>query len=307
VQFCREGDKALQAEEDAQDEGLRKKLEAFLEAIRAGQESYAELGDNPDETRFYLLGLSPNAARISVRFFHTASISELLANLRRHFHDIGITPQPARGKRRADPEFPPLWLLLAQAAREAKEIPPVLAGPLLRAVIEGAQYPQGLFSAVMRRIRADRAINYARVCVLKGYLVRNMKQEVSMSLNTQRPDPPYRLGRLFAALEKTQGDALGTLNASIRDRFYSSASATPGVVFPRLLRTYQHHLAKLQGGRKVNREKLVQEIVSPLEDFPAHLNLAEQGLFAIGYYHQTQDFYTKKDEANTSVSENSNE
>ena len=121
-----------------------------------------------------------------------------------------------------------------------------------------------------------------------------------MSLDTERSDPAYRLGRLFAALEKTQIDALGTVGASIRDRFYSAASATPGSVFPRLLRTYQHHLAnpKLEKGRKVNREKLVQEILGPLQEFTAHLNIQEQGIFAIGYYHQMRDFYTgKKDQA----------
>lgn len=117
-----------------------------------------------------------------------------------------------------------------------------------------------------------------------------------MSLDTERQDPAYRLGRLFAALEKTQKDALGdNLNATIRDRFYSSASATPRSVFPRLLRTYQHHLSGLDGGRKVTREKLVQEILAPLGDFPAHLDLAGQGLFALGYYHQTKTFYQKKE------------
>lgn len=117
-----------------------------------------------------------------------------------------------------------------------------------------------------------------------------------MGLDPQRADPAYRIGRLFAALEKTQKDALGeNLNATIRDRYFGSASATPGAVVPRLLRTYQHHLSKLEGGRKVVREKLVQEILEPLDGFPAHLNLTEQGLFALGYYHQTRDFYTPKE------------
>lgn len=114
-----------------------------------------------------------------------------------------------------------------------------------------------------------------------------------MGLDSNRKDPSYRLGRLFAALEKTQGDALGKLNATIRDRFYSSASATPGVVFPRLLRTYQHHLAKMDKG-KVGREMLVREILESLTSFPSHLNLTEQGLFAIGYYHQMRDLWTSK-------------
>ena len=115
-----------------------------------------------------------------------------------------------------------------------------------------------------------------------------------MSLDPNRTDKAYLLGRLFAALEKTQEDALPGINATIRERFYSSASATPGAVFPRILRTYQHHLAKLEGALKTNRERLVQAIHSPLSSYPAHLNLEEQGLFAIGYYHQRQDFFTKK-------------
>ena len=119
-----------------------------------------------------------------------------------------------------------------------------------------------------------------------------------MSLDPDRTDPAYRFGRLFAAVEKTQEDALGKVNASVRDRFYSAASATPVTVFPRLLRTYQHHLAKLEGGLKVNREKLLQEIMAPLDVFSSHLSLSEQGIFAIGYYHQRQDFFTKKPETN---------
>lgn len=124
-----------------------------------------------------------------------------------------------------------------------------------------------------------------------------------MSLDTERPDPAYRLGRLFAALEKAQEDALGSVNASIRDRFYSSASATPAAVFPRLLRTYQHHLGKLEGGLKVVREKLVQEILDPMKNFPPQLGLADQGLFALGYYHQRQAFFTKKPTENANQEE----
>lgn len=291
--FISEGSSAVN-NPASQDEATRAKLEAFLDAIRAGRERYAELEEDPEQTGFFILGLAPNAARISVRFFHSGKLANLLDNLRRHFADIRTTPQPPTGSRREDPEFPPLWMLLRQTARDSKEIPPVLAGPLLRAVVTGARYPDALFSAVIRRIRADHTVNYPRACVIKGHLVRNLNLEVSMSLDTTRTDPAYRLGRLFAALEKTQADALGSVGASIRDRFYGAASATPQSVFPRLLRTYQHHLGKLERGRKTNRERLVQEILDPLGAFPAHLNLADQGLFAIGYYHQTRDFYTKK-------------
>ena len=293
------GDSSAFSDDEVQDETVREKVEIFLQALRKGKEAYGDLDDNSDRTSFSLLGLSPNAARISIRFFYKSTLSELLENLRKHYKDIRTRPEPAHGKRKGDPEFPPIWLLLRQTARESKEIPPIIAGPLLRAIITGARYPASLYSGVIRRIHADRTMNYARACVIKGYLKRNLNQEVDMSLNIDRPDPAYRIGRLFATLEKTQRDALGlTINATIRDRFYSSASATPRVVFPRLLRTYQHHLAKLEGGRKVNREKLVQEILEPLEEFPAQLDLTGQGQFALGYYHQTQAFYTKKENEN---------
>lgn len=281
-----------------QDEGQRQKVEFFLRALRDGRPAYGKVTPDPEGTRFWLLALSPNQARIVVRSFWEGTVADLLDNLRTHHADIGMTPSPPAGKWRGDPEFPGVKDLLAQSAREAKDIPPLLEAPLLASVITGAPYPSALVAAVLRRIRADRAITYLRCCVIKGYLNRNLNLEVSMSLDPERPDPAYRLGRLFAALEKTQKDALGEgLNKTIRDSFYSSASATPGTVFPRLLRTYQHHLAKLEGGRRVNRERLVQEIIAPLEALPPHLPLAEQGLFALGYYHQTRDFYTKRADA----------
>lgn len=294
AEFAAEGSTPIESDA-VQDESVREKLELLIKAIRSGRQVYHELDETPETTPFFLLGLAPNAARISIRFFHRSTVAELLDNLRAHFADIATEPQPAAGKRRGDPELPPAWLLLRQTAREAKEIPPMLAGPLLRAIVERTPYPVALVSAIIRRIRADRTVNYPRACAIKGFLTRNLHLEVSMSLDPDNPTPAYRLGRLFAALEKTQLDALGgNLSATVRDRFYSSASATPGVVFPRLLRTYQHHLAKLEGGRKVNREKLVQEILDPLGDFPARLDLAGQGLFALGYYHQMRSFFTKK-------------
>lgn len=279
----------------SQDEGQRQRLEYFLRALRDGKPAYGNVTPDPDGTLFWLLALSPNQARIVVRSFWEGTVTTLLDNVRTHHADIGLTPSPPSGKWRGDPEFPGIKALLAQTAREAKDIPPLLEAPLLASVITGAPYPSALVAAVLRRIRADREVTYLRCCAIKGYLNRNLNLEVSMSLDPERPDPAYRLGRLFATLEKTQKDALGEgLNKTIRDSFYSSASATPGTVFPRLLRTYQHHLAKLEGGRRVNRERLLQEIMAPLDTLPPHLPLADQGLFALGYYHQTRDFYTKR-------------
>lgn len=299
VQFANLGSSPVENDQETQDEGLRKKLSAFLGALRKGDEQHSGLAeDDPERTQFFLLGVSANAARLSVRFFHQSSISEMIAQLRQHQKDCGIERQFGSDTKNPEPEWPPLWLLLRQAGRDARDVPPVLEGPLLQSVMTGVAYPPGLVSAVLRRICADRRVTYPRVFIIKGYLARNLKKEVPMSLDRNRTEPAYRLGRLFAALEHTQADALGQVNAPIRDRFYSSASATPRSVFPRLLRTYQHHLAKLEGGHKVKREKLVQEILDPVDAFPAHLNLAEQGLFAIGYYHQRNDFFKSKSTEN---------
>ncbi|HVU32029.1 MAG TPA: type I-C CRISPR-associated protein Cas8c/Csd1 [Opitutaceae bacterium] len=282
-------------EPGAQDEPLRARLQTFLGVLRdGGGRGLDGLGDAGD-TPFYVLGLSPNAARISIRFWHASSLADFVRSLGAHFRDLRLVRSfPAR-----EPEFPPAWLLLRQTARESKDIAPLLAGPFLRAIITEGPYPPMLASAVVRRIRADREVGYLRCSILKAFLNRNHQLDLPMSLDVARSEPAYRLGRLFAALEKTQEDALPGLNATIRDRFYSSASATPAVVFPRLLRTYQHHLSKAAAerglGLKINRERLVQEICAGLSEMPAHLSLEGQSLFALGYYHQRQAFYAKSE------------
>jgi len=301
ARFAREGSTAL--EQAAQDEALLKKLQAFLKALRRGEETYGDLDEHPGRTNYCILGLSaPTQARIALRFFYRGTLADLLSNLRRHFDHVRVEPEFGPNTKHPDPEFPSVQQMLDEtcprrAGRPDRDaIPPVIEGPLLEAIVTGKRYPDALYQAVMRRLAAEHRVNYTKACVIKGYLVRNLGKEVSMSLDENRTDPAYRLGRLFAALEKTQVDALGrNLNSTIRDRYYGAASATPRAVFPRLLRTYQHHLAKLEGGRKVNREKLVQEVLAPVRDFPAHLNLADQGLFALGYYHQMRAFFSGKD------------
>ncbi len=280
----------------AQDNTRLQKLSAFWKLVQDGAgspENWKAFGDAPG-TRFYMLGLSPNAARLSVRFWLTGTLGDFATRLKEHADALAMVRSFD-----SDREHPPLWLLLAQTARDSDGIPPLLGGALLRAVLTGGPYPTSMAQLVINRIRADHKIDHLRAAFLKAYLTRlpntSIPRPLPMSLDTTRSEPAYRLGRLFAALEKTQADAQPGINATIRDRFYGAASATPSAVFPRILRTYQHHLAKLQGGLRVNREKLVQEILGELRDFPVHLNLAEQGLFAIGYYHQTKDFFTKKE------------
>lgn len=125
-----------------------------------------------------------------------------------------------------------------------------------------------------------------------------------MSLDINRSDPAYVLGRLFATYEKIQRDGLGEkLNRTIRDSYFSSASATPAAVFPRLCRLSQHHLNKIEyPGLKISRDKLLGELYAKIQTFPTHLSLRDQGEFAVGYYHQTQDFYTKKNNSSEDTS-----
>jgi CRISPR-associated protein Csd1 len=274
----------------SQNQSLVTRLRIFMEILRTGGGAGVDrLGDDP-ETKFFLLGLSPNASRLSVRFWHVATVGQLVDNLKSHYDAFKLKRSSEK-----DPEFPAVWQILRQTGRESKDIPPLLSGPLMGSILKGNRYPQALFNAVLNRIRADHEITYLRAGTLKAFLNRNHHKNIPMSLDHNRKETSYLLGRLFSALEKTQEDAQPNINATIRDRFYSAASATPGTVFPRILRTYQHHLAKLEGGMKVNRERLVQEILAPVQSFPAHMNLQDQGQFAIGYYHQRKDFFTKKE------------
>lgn len=285
----------------SEDEAELNRLQRVLESIARG--SYpGELGDA--KTKFYVLGLSPNAARISVRFWWVSTLGELIDNLRKHYQDLAII----RGPR--DSEFLSPWKIVRETARESKDIPPLLAGALMRSIFIGQPYPQMLLSAILRRIRADQIINHPRAAAIKACLNRNsrhgiqpLNKEIGMSLDPERNDAAYCLGRLFAELEKTQEDALPGINATIKDRYFSSASATPGSVFPRLIRMSQHHLGKLERGSKTYHEKRIQQICEKLDGFPSHMNLKDQGLFAIGYYHQRQSIFTKKTESTATVSE----
>lgn len=280
----------------AEDEALKNKIESVLQAIRKG--TYPpEFGEK--NTPFYILGLAPNAARISVRFWHVSTVGKLVENLHQHFKDLDIVRGPK------DAEFLPTWTLLRETVRDSKDIPPMLSGPLIRAILTGSPYPAMLYSSILRRIRADREVRHVRAAILKAHLNRNhrfnidpLTKEIGMSLDPDRPETAYHLGRLFAELEKTQEDALPGINSTIKDRYFGSVSATPAMVFPRLIRLSQHHLGKLEVRAKTYHEKRIQGIVGKVNDFPSHLNLKDQGLFTIGYYHQRQDIFTKKKDKN---------
>lgn len=272
-------------------------VKALFQAVETGRLPLDE------GNRFYVLGLAPNAARISVRFWKTGTIREFSEKIRQHFVDFEIVHGPK------DLEYLSLYQILTSTVLDYKmdAVPPNLAGDVVVSILDGTPYPRTLIQQCMRRIRAERHVNRARAAILKAGINRfnrfyNKKaKEVLVSLDRTNTDPGYRMGRLFAVLEKIQEEAQPGINATIRDRFYGAASSTPVTVFPRLLKLKNHHLAKLNPGRKIQMEKEIQEVMNELNSFPAHLTLDEQAMFAVGYYHQRQAFFTKKDsDTNTS-------
>jgi CRISPR-associated protein Csd1 len=253
-----------------------------------------------DQTRFFVLGLGPNAARIAIRFWHVGTVRDLAGTIQQHFDDLEIVRPPFE-----KPHLSVFRLLLATAAQSKSEnIPPNLGGDVMRSIMECLPYPNTLLQGALRRIRAGQDVTYPQAAVLKACLNRQVRsgqisgKEITVSLDHANTNSGYRLGRLFAVLEKIQEEANPGINATIRERFYGAASSTPVTVFSNLMKLKNHHLAKLENpGRKVNLERLVSEIVDGVSDFPSHLNLADQGRFAIGYYHQRQALFSKSTEA----------
>jgi len=290
LSFFKEPDK------DNPDEGAQK-VKALFGTVNSG--AYYE--DN-GSTRFYILGLAPNAARISVRFWQVGTISEFASRIRQYFEDFSIVKPPG------EPEYYSIWRILVNIAAQDKSenIPPNLAGNLMRSILDGTPYPATLLQAVLRRIRSDtkNRVKPIRAALIKAYLNRYHRfnqdinqREVGVELDISQPSVGYQLGRLFATLEKIQEEANPGINATIRERYYGAACATPVTVFTNLLRLKNHHLAKAESrGRVVYFERLLGEIMSKLKDFPAHLDLHEQGRFAVGYYHQRQNFFAKKED-----------
>ena len=286
-------------QKDDPDKGTRK-IKALFESVSNG----AFVNDE-GKSRFYVLGLAPNAARIAVRFWQVGTVTEFAEKIKTHFEDLEIVKPPK------EPVYYSLWRLLANVATQDKSenIPPNVAGDFMRAILAGTPYPTTLLQAALRRIHSDteNRVKPIRAALIKAYLNRYHRiyinpnhKEILMSLDVNQTSVGYQLGRLFATLEKIQEKANPGLNATIRERFYGAACASPVSVFANLLRLKNHHLAKMESkGRIVNFEKLLAEIIGHFDDFPAHLDLHEQGRFAIGYYHQRQDFFTKKDDTVT--------
>ncbi len=254
-------------------------------------------------TRFYVLGLAPNAARLSVRFFWQNNFGTLARNIARHYERLDIV-RPSFDK------FPtlPIWRLVQETVRRPApgaspaDPSPRLAGDLLLAVLNDALYPATLLDGVSLRIRAEHDVTRGKAAILKAYYLRNssdqnMKEVMTVELNEQSAYLPYVLGRLFAVLEAVQQSANPGINTTIKDRYFNSASATPASVFPLLLNLAQKHLAKLDGGLATYYDKKITELNSRITcTLPARMSLPEQSAFQIGYYHETQKRYAKKEE-----------
>ncbi|MGN0826335.1 MAG: type I-C CRISPR-associated protein Cas8c/Csd1, partial [Kiritimatiellia bacterium] len=297
-------------EESALDEATRGHLKDYFKIIRKG--SPVDVIHEELATRYFVLGIAPNSARITIKFWHTETLGTLLKRLQKHHEALAIERQSENM-----PIEIPLRKILLTTAREPKDIPPLLPSALLRSITEDQPYPISLYQLLLNRInvscqdkngkyKCGSKVSYVQAATIKAILIRNYKKgELTMSLNPDNHTTPYLLGRLFATLEKTQGDALGDVNAGIGDKYYSSASSTPSIVFPTLLNLFRKHLKKLAAekpGLAHIREVLVQEIMDHLDSttgFPANLTLEDRGLFAIGYYQQMRDFYRKKDDKQT--------
>jgi CRISPR-associated protein Csd1 len=302
-----EDDFALVFGEPAKDDPAER-----TERVRAVYESFLTgkyASEHDAKTRFYVLGLAPNAARLSVRFWHVDTVAKLSQKIAQHFNDLLI----AHGPR--DTDTPSVFRLLSSCAAQGKadNIPPNLGGDVMRAILDGTAYPATWLAAAVRRSRAEQDVTALRAAIIKACLNRSIRlrrtgeRELAVSLDIENPNLAYRLGRLFAALEKIQEEASPGLNATIRDRYYGAASASPVTVFTTLMRLKNHHLSKLDNRGRANYfERLVGEIMSGVDGvigFPAQLPLQEQGRFAIGYYHQRQSFFTKANPATSPAQE----
>lgn len=283
---------------DDPDRGARA-VQALHESLATGQLPVGE-----KDAGFFVLGLAPNAARISVRFWLNAPFSLLAPRILQHFDDLKVVRRYD-----SDPLTPSLFRLLSSVALLGKldNVPPQLAGEWMRSILEGQPYPATLLNAAVIRCKAEQEVTTLRAAVLKGWLNREHRRthpelvdnhrHYKEELDMQQTDAAYLLGRLFAVLERIQQQAQPGINATIRDRYYGAASTTPVSVFTTLLRLKNAHLKKLGDGQTAYFERLIGEVMHPLADFPRQLTLPQQARFALGYYHQRQAFYARKEQA----------
>ena len=282
------------AETGLSDDDLRAALKRLAELKPCD-----DLGIDPNRP-FYILGLAPNAARLSVRFFLRDSFGRLMKNVNAHYERLEIV-RPAYAKT----NILPLWAMLRETVNlnsRDKSPSPAMAGAATRAVFSGGPYPASLLEAVMLRIRAERNITWGRAAIIKAYYLKNPhkdcpKEVLTVSLNEASTDTAYTLGRLFSVYEAVQQAANPGINTTIKDKYFNSAAAMPAGIFPVLNNLCQKHLRKLDGRQRVYYDKQIMTLKGILgESYPMRMTLAQQGSFDLGYYHQTQKRYTQKED-----------
>ncbi|MEA2325852.1 MAG: CRISPR-associated protein Csd1 [Thermoanaerobaculia bacterium] len=261
-----------------------------------------------DMPRFFSMILSGAQGRAVLRSSFAATMAEVVANLRRYFDDIDLVPMYAN-----EPPVTPLSLIIRslQAPGVRSTVASMLAQQVYEAAVRGTRYPPSLLDAALRRLRAGGDFSRPRIAIIKAVLNARFRsdttkhwKEINMALDPDNKEPGYRLGRLFAVLERLQGDAINSPNATIVDRYFGAACATPAVVFPRLMKMAQHHASKSVRGAWFQRQ--IQDVVDGLDAanaFPSTLPIEQQGLFSIGYYHQRADLFTSKKTTASSAAE----
>jgi CRISPR-associated protein Csd1 len=270
-------------------------VRSMLTAPHRGRKPALEAPD-----AFFTLILTGAQGRAAVRSFLASTTRDVARNVQRYIDDTSII----RPYEDAPGTYPLLRLLASLAALgEIKRLPPHLAVEVYLAALSGHPFPRAVLDAAIRRTRAEGtqgATFAARCSLIRASLLRNrsFKEVPTVSLDLNNRHPAYLLGRVLAILDHVQQDALGNVNATLVDRYYGSASSTPAAVFPTLIRRSQHHFSKLRkekAGLAVQREKVLQESLADVHEFPRTMNLERQGLFALGFHHQRQAFFTKAD------------
>lgn len=277
--------------EDDPDYGVSAVMK-MINSVKTGEYIKTPLGN------FYVLGVAPSGARIAVKYWEMGPVHIFAERMARFFEDFEIIHSPE------DQPYLSLGKILSSTVFENKisNVPSNLAGEVLRSILSGTEYPRTLFLQAIRRIRIERHVTRTRAAILKACINGRMPAElkeaegIKMALDKNNINSAYRLGRLFAVLERIQDNALRNINANIRDRYYGAASSTPATVFPRLLKLKNHHLAKLKTGHQIYYETLIGEIMGEIAELPKIFNINDQGFFAIGYYHQRQALFTKEED-----------
>ena len=283
------------------DDNQAAEIRPKIEQISKGRPLQEIMPNIDPDSRFYVLGLAPNAARLSIRYWLDTNFGALANHLAKHYGDLSLTPTPWSTP-------PSIWRLLMELAPyrsgkkiKSSDIPSHLAGELMRSILTGDRYPRSLLVQVVLRIRTDGHLSSLRIAIIKAVLNRDyrkrlIKEEVPMSLDENNENCAYQLGRLFAVLERIQSVAINKANATITDRYFATASTVPYSVFPRLLAGSKNHLSKVRKrapGYAVNLDKDMTQIIGKLPpSFPKHSSIENQGRFTIGYYHQREKYFT---------------